>query len=564
MVLDYKGVSFSFNDRRRAKRFKRFRLVLLGSILFVLFFFITLFMDSNRVGKVEELLLQGNRDEARKVFQDIESSFFHGDSKLELKALVHLYFAEYGEAQETLNILGKNTTSIDGKAFSDYFAGNAAYRELDLYSQFLLNRSPDPEAGQSWHYYLALAKSALLDRQQSQAAIYKLPADVKSNRQKELAMVEKFNHQIQEGQVDYIFDINDKPLAYYDMAAGKTVSHSPGITFAEFTPEFSESGKFFSLTLNRDIQNQLHRLFHNYHGTFLLFNVSDSSIVAAYSKSLNNNVPSNAVFQETYEPGSIIKLVTMLAYMHMNPDNKSGPMFPFQCKGNWPMDGQIFYDWTTHKKVDTMDDALAVSCNLAFARMGISLGFKSMQDFFQRFYFDNNQLTDLFIDYTTGKFADSNGSHYRLANLAVGLDNITITTFHAALLATIVAQNGSIYAPYMIKNKKNLLNIGYYNHQPQLLKVLENNSAFFKVKNAMVYVVESPDGTGRRSRVEGVPVALKTGTAGNKKVGLDAILTGFFPADKPQYAFAFRLERAGKAEWKGAYFIKEFITKLLK
>jgi cell division protein FtsI/penicillin-binding protein 2 len=55
-------------------------------------------------------------------------------------------------------------------------------------------------------------------------------------------------------------------------------------------------------------------------------------------------------------------------------------------------------------------------------------------------------------------------------------------------------------------------------------------------------------------------VALKTGTAGNKKLGLDAILTGFFPADKPEYAFAFRLERAGKAEWRGALFLKDFLT----
>ena len=108
-------------------------------------------------------------------------------------------------------------------------------------------------------------------------------------------------------------------------------------------------------------------------------------------------------------------------------------------------------------------------------------------------------------------------------------------------------------------NKKNLFNLGFYNHDPQLVEIIKENTIFFKIKNAMMHVVEGRGGTGRRSRVEFVKVALKTGTAGDKKLGLDAVLTGFFPADKPQYAFAFRLERGGRAELKGARLLKDFL-----
>jgi len=112
----------------------------------------------------------------------------------------------------------------------------------------------------------------------------------------------------------------------------------------------------------------------------------------------------------------------------------------------------------------------------------------------------------------------------------------------------------------LIKNKKNLLNLGFYNHRPQLLVTFDANSHFLKIKQAMVYVVEAAEGTGRRARLESIKIALKTGTCGDKKIGLDAVMTGFFPADKPQYVFAFRLEHAGKAEWRGAQLVKQFLT----
>jgi hypothetical protein len=59
-------------------------------------------------------------------------------------------------------------------------------------------------------------------------------------------------------------------------------------------------------------------------------------------------------------------------------------------------------------------------------------------------------------------------------------------------------------------------------------------------------------------------VAVKTGTAGSKKDGFDAVLMGFFPARKARYSFAFRLERGGKAQVEGAAFLKKFLTTCFK
>jgi cell division protein FtsI/penicillin-binding protein 2 len=230
----------------------------------------------------------------------------------------------------------------------------------------------------------------------------------------------------------------------------------------------------------------------------------------------------------------------------------------------WRIDGEIFYDWTVHHQVENSQEALVVSCNIAFAKMGISAGYNALSEIFNRFYFNKEAkgFADLFLTFNTGTYKTdiSSSASYRIANLSEGLNEISITTFQSALISAVISQNGSIYSPHLIKNKKNLLNIAFYNHTGQLIEVLKAGTLFLKLRNAMRLVVEAPNGTGKRARVDFVKVALKTGTAGNKKLGLDAILTGFFPADKPQYAFAFRLERAGKAEWRGALFLKDFLT----
>ncbi len=388
-------------------------------------------------------------------------------------------------------------------------------------------------------------------------AINRMSPQFRKTKEKELLLLDKINSELSSGKIDYIFDVNGKPLAYYNLALGKTVSLTPGITFDAFTPDFRESITFFQLTFDRGIQEKIHRLFKDYKGSFLLMNVNDSSIVAAYSRpAIPGKNNSNSVFTEMYEPGSIIKVMTMFTFLKSSHPT----IFPFQCKGLWIINNEIFHDWTTHNQVKSFDDALAVSCNVAFAQMGVNVGFKSLNDAFKRFYFNSNLITDLFLDFQTGTFNDKISSNFQLANLAVGLNEVTITTFHAALISDIISQNGSIYLPYLIKSKKNLMNIGFYNHNPRLSKVFSDNTGFNKIKNSMLAVVESPDGTGRRAKVDFVRAAIKTGTSGKKEAGLDAVITGFFPFEKPQYAFAFRLEGAGKAELKGALFLKDFLT----
>jgi hypothetical protein len=586
MVIDYKSVSFSFDQIKRKKRLRLLRLIGAVLVIILLYLLIAKARDRGKIEEVQSLLLENKPSDASLHLNEIVPSLFHKSSKKELNALVYLYTGDYAKAKALLETIAGKSTVIDSRKFLDYFAERAEYRKLGIYTDYLDKRPGQPEEKENLRFYQIQAKTGQLDYRQSQELIGQLSTAFKKEQGKALALTDKINRQIQAGKINYIFDIDGKPLAYYDTREKKTVPLAPGIHFAAFTPADNEGIQFYRLTLESGIQELIHRLFRNLNGTFLLMKVDDSGIAAAYSKPVDPDKSGiDTVFSETYEPGSIIKTLTLFAYLtaqqtpqtsqQTGPTAPSPPaeLFPLQCEGLWQISensgtgssrNRLFRDWTVHHRVADGEEALAVSCNIAFAKMGVQTGFQSLSSVLDKFYFNaaanGLTLTDLFLTFTTGSYNKGISTNYQLANLAVGLNEVTITTFHAALLAAIISQNGSLYAPHLITNQKNLLNIAFYNHLPRLLDVFNGSTVFLKLKSAMRLAVEHPNGTGKRAKVDVVTVALKTGTAGNRKLGLDAILMGYFPAEKPEYAFAFRLERAGKAEWRGALFLNEFLT----
>jgi cell division protein FtsI/penicillin-binding protein 2 len=67
---------------------------------------------------------------------------------------------------------------------------------------------------------------------------------------------------------------------------------------------------------------------------------------------------------------------------------------------------------------------------------------------------------------------------------------------------------------------------------------------------AMKAAVEFERGTARRARVEGVNVAVKTGTAGDRP--FNSIIIGILNPVNPKLVFAFELYHGGKCEINGA------------
>jgi hypothetical protein len=553
MVIDYKDVTFSFREKKRKRRLRQLRFLILVSVILCSLFLVRHFQLNKKIRKIQDLLLCGNLSEAGQLVGTIGNSLFHQKTVIELKGLIGLFNNEPEKAQSFFRKIHESKTSVSYLQFLNYFSDRARYRELQIYADYLTARGEDTT------FWQALCQTAFFKPDPSEKSLNRLSAKQKKSREKEISILSRLNSQLKTGKIDYIFDCNGHPLAYFDMKSRQTVSRVPGIFFDEFTPYLEAGIRYFTLSMDLNMQNKINSVFRNFFGSMLLLKLDDNGMAAAYSKPLNRE-KINSVFTTRYEPGSIIKILTLFGfYQHQEMD-----FFPFECKRSLVLNHRIFADRMAHGTIENPAKALVVSCNIALARMGLKLGFQRLSKILDAFYFNSDGISDQFLNFATGRFNKKISTDFQLANLSVGLNEISITTFHAAFLALVVSQNGSPYSPYIIKNIKTILNLGFYNHQPEIINIYEHDPIYSRIARAMNQVVEDPDGTGRYSKIGEVQTAIKTGTAGNRKTGLDSIIIGFFPAAKPDYAFAFRLERAGKAELNGAAFLKEFLSLLYR
>jgi hypothetical protein len=548
MVIDYKHVAFSFEDQKRKRRLKKLKIIAMVVVFLLAVFLFQYLQQDKKIKKIQDLLLNDRWAEAAELFKILKNSILHSQTIKELNALIILFSGDMKNARLILNSLEKPKTSISARSFLNHFAERSKYDELKIYTDYLINKQ------ESVRFYKALYLTAFFKYGESEKQLDRISPGQRKSLTRAIDLVSNLNSKLKSGKVDYIFDKNGKPLAHYDLKARKTVSVTPGMHFDEFTPRFEKGIKTYTLSLDLNIQNKIDRVFKKYRGSMILFKIEDSGILAAFSKP-RQSMKSNTVFTAEFEPGSIIKTLTLFAF-YLNPQKD---LFPFDCRRSIRLSNRNFPDRIAHGIIENPHYALVVSCNIAFARMGIAVGFKSLSRVLDSFFFNSKGFRDQFFTFKTGNYNLNISGDYQLANLAVGLNDITSTTFHSGLMALIIAQNGSINKPYLIINKKNILNLGFYNHQPEIVSVFDNNPIFFKISQAMVEVVENRLGTGRHSKVQFVKTAIKTGTAGQKKQGLNSIIIGFFPAAKPEYAFAFILKGAGKAELNGAYLLKEFL-----
>ncbi|MEN8152946.1 MAG: penicillin-binding transpeptidase domain-containing protein [Acidobacteriota bacterium] len=551
MDLDYKDRTFSFKKQRRQLR--RRKIILLSGTIIVLISLLIFFNnnDLNKIKKIESLILNNKVLEGEKILSDIKGSIFHRHEKSELSGIISLIKNDITEGKKIFEDSDKKASGINFKKILNYLSDNVLYKGLEIYSDFLYRRGEDVSL------YRILSKTALFKSDESEKLLKQFKHIPRSDtEQKLLKKITSLNNKIKLGKIEFIFDRDGLPLAYFDLTLNRSVSLIRGVTFDEFDLLFKEGIKFFRLTIEKQLQKKLKKLFRNNHGSFIIINLEDGSIKGIYSKPFSRS-EKNSVFSTLYEPGSIIKILTLFTYLN-NPSN----IFPFDCKGYTTYDRKIFYDWTKHGKVESYLKALAWSCNLVFSKMGISSGSGNIRKNLDKFLFNSNPLKDMIISFEMGKYKKSINGEMDIANLSIGLEAIKISTFHSAFLSSIVSQSGIAKKPYLIESAQNAINLGFYSNKPDVINIFPNNRHYEDIRIAMKMVIDDKRGTGRRSKVQFIETAIKTGTAGKKSLGFDSVITGFFPYQKPRFAFAFRLERGGKAELAGAKFLKKFLISL--
>lgn len=256
---------------------------------------------------------------------------------------------------------------------------------------------------------------------------------------------------------------------------------------------------------------------------------------------LNNNAIETRV-----PPGSTFKLVTAAAALSSGEYNPSTLVngsrildFPDTTSDLGNYNGQAC---GPNNRV-TLIRALEISCNVAFASIGIDLGQDALRQQAQKFGFDEADpyFTDLNDGQNTSQarsaFPSDIAAVSSLGQTAIGQFDVAATPLQMAMVAAGIANGGKVMKPYLVSEIRSSDLDVVKSFDKQLLSQATSSSVAAQLTQMMVSVVDN--GTASNARIPGVSVAGKTGTAqiggGNKPY---AWFVSFAPADDPQVAVA--------------------------
>ncbi|GAA1394025.1 peptidoglycan D,D-transpeptidase FtsI family protein [Luteococcus peritonei] len=216
---------------------------------------------------------------------------------------------------------------------------------------------------------------------------------------------------------------------------------------------------------------------------------------------------SNRATKEIYPPGSTFKLVTAAAALEDGMGADTTVASPASLR--LPQTSTTLTNETNcgGSKV-SIDQALKVSCNTAFANLGLQLGADKLRGQAEKFGFGSSLEGDL--NPVTSRFPDS-PDQPQLAMSAIGQFEVAASPVQMAVVAAAIANDGQVMQPYLVQEVRNPDLSVLSSHDPTKLERAMSPDNAKALQQMMVHVVES--GTGQRAQVPGTTVGGKTGTA---------------------------------------------------
>jgi len=310
-------------------------------------------------------------------------------------------------------------------------------------------------------------------------------------------------------------------------------------------------------TLDPFVQKAALKALSGFRGSLVAIDPRTNEILAIAS-SAGKGPMANLALEHQYEPGSVVKVLTGLNAENGGADLTS--LFPYNCKGFLDIDGRHFGDWLAagHGNLNSIDNALAVSCNVFFADVGLRLGADRLTRFMTAAGFNGQANLGVF-QVPLGKIVGPVFNHFETAFLAIGLEHESMNALHVAMIASMMANRGELTTPKLLVQRRSILGDVVYAAPKQGTTRLASPAAAETIVHAMEAVATEAKGTGRRAPVAGISLAMKTGTAGERKSGLEALILAFAPVESPKIAFGVIAEDAGPAEFAGAKIAHDFL-----
>jgi cell division protein FtsI (penicillin-binding protein 3) len=328
----------------------------------------------------------------------------------------------------------------------------------------------------------------------------------------------------------------------------------------ESTP--ATDGDTVKLTLDEDLQyvtdqrlGEACRDGATTRGSAVVLDVHTGQVVAMGScpgydpgnySSTDPNLLGNPVVSDVFEPGSVMKAVTLSAALE---EGVAKPDTVLTVNGHISAGDRVVTDAHDHEPIQwTVTGILAKSSNVGTIMLAREVGDAKLEHYLRAFGLGSTTGIELPGE-SAGILQDSEDwTASRAANVPIG-QGVSVTTLQMASIYQTIANGGVRIAPRVVDSVTGPGGRVTEAPEPETTRVISRSTA-----DQMAYMLEAvvgPGGTAPLGQVEGYRVAGKTGTAQRANPacncyeggGYVTTFVGFAPADDPKYVVAVDLER---------------------
>ena len=251
----------------------------------------------------------------------------------------------------------------------------------------------------------------------------------------------------------------------------------------------------------------------------------------------------NKALNDTYEPGSTFKILTLSAALEEGVVDKTTTV---NCGGSVSISGYTIHCSNKNGHgLQTLVQSVGNSCNPAFINYGLRIGSEKFYEYMRSFGLMNTTGIDLGGEAVGVFAADSSFTQLDLACYAFG-QNFTVTPLALIAAQAACINGGYLHTPYLVERITDSDGNVTYRHDDTPVRQVISEQTSATVRECLEYVVAS--GTGKNGQVAGYRIGGKTGTADKGQTG-DVVVSFlcFAPADDPQVIMLITMDTPSRA-----------------
>ena len=220
----------------------------------------------------------------------------------------------------------------------------------------------------------------------------------------------------------------------------------------------------------------------------------------------------NSLVNDTFEPGSIFKVVTMVTALEEGIASESDT---FECGGSLQVGSHTIKCWkTSGHGSQILPQILQNSCNVGFMKLGEKIGKETLNEYIKKLGFGKTTGIDLPGEASGIVKKTESITESDLATISFGQTN-TVTAIQYMQAFNALANGGSLIQPHILKEVSHYDNTGTKIVDETFEPVISKNVLSAKSTATLRDYLERTvnEGGSNKSYIEGYHIGGKTGTA---------------------------------------------------